>query len=76
MFLKVADSDSVFSLAGHPDKELASVFSELRKSAGSVSREFRVTGRIDDYQGRWPDVLRKQPVKPRRILVSSVEVME
>jgi hypothetical protein len=36
----------------------------------------RLTGEIDDYMGRWPKVLATKPKKPRRIQVTSFEVLE
>ncbi len=73
--LKVAGSDSEFVLLKHPDKEHTAALDNLQ-AATSRSTNFRVTGQIDDYNGRWPDVLKEQPTNPRRILVTSFEVME
>jgi len=35
-----------------------------------------VTGRIDHYAGRWPEVLRDRPTNPRRIVVTHFEVVK
>ena len=73
--LKVSGSDSEFVLLKHPDEEHTAVLDNLQ-AATRRSTNFRVTGRIDDYKGRWPDVLKEQPTNPRRILVTSFEVRE
>ncbi len=73
--LKVSNSDAEFVLRGSTDKEHAPAFAELQSVAGG-NAILRISGRIDDYAGRWPEVLRKRPVKPRRILVGSFQVAE
>ncbi len=73
--LRVSGSDSQFVLRKHPDDKHAAAFEKLQAAAGG-SKVIRVTGQIDDYMGRWPDVLSKQPETPRRILVSHIEVTE
>jgi hypothetical protein len=73
--LKVSGSDSEFVLLNHADEEYAAALDELQ-TATRRSPIFRVSGQIDDYTGRWPDVLKEQPTNPRRILVTSFEVME
>ena len=73
--LKVSGSDSEFVLLQHSEEEHAAVLSNLQ-AATDRSTNFRVTGQIDDYVGRWPDVLKQRPTKPRGILVTSFEVME
>ena len=73
--LKVADSNAEFILVKHQDEQFAEVFEKLHSLAGD-GKNVRVTGIIDDYVGRWPAVLSKQPAKPRRILVTSFEVKE
>ena len=74
-FLKVAGSDARFVLRESPEDGQAALFAELATGAGT-SKVVRVTGRIDDYTGRWPNVLRARPTRPRRILVTSFEIME
>ena len=74
--LKVSGSDAVFVLGTHGSDEHAIAFSELQKATNSSSKEVRVIGRIDNYMGRWPNVLRERPTTPRRILVTGFEVRE
>ena len=71
--LKVANSDAEFELLRHPDKSGAA-FDRLPKIGNGI--EVRVTGRIGNYQGRWPNLLRKRPGKPRRILVTRFDPSE
>ncbi len=73
--LQVAGSDRAFTLSQHSDEKHAAIFRDLQKSVAS-GKQVRVTGQIDEYVGRWPDVLRKRPANPRRILVTSFEVVE
>ena len=73
--LKVANSDSQFVLIRSTDEKQAALFGKLQAEAGT-NAFVRVTGRIDNYEGRWPDVLRSRPVKPRRIIISAFEVVE
>ncbi len=73
--LRVADSDAEFILKKNPDDEQAAAFGRLKDSVGT-SGQVRVTGRIDDYAGRWPDLLKNRPSKPRRILVTGFESAE
>ncbi len=73
--LKVSGSDSEFVLLKHADEGHTAALDNLQ-AATSRSTHFRVTGQIDDYKGRWPAVLKEQPTNPRRILVTSFEVME
>lgn len=69
--LRVAGSEEEFLLSPHPDSD---ALPALLDSAGDTRA--KVTGRIDEYQGRWPSVLAKKPEKPRRILVTDVESSE
>ncbi len=71
--LRVAGSDSQFVLVESPDEKHAAVLGELQADIGSDSL-VHVTGRIDNYVGRWPEVLRDRPTKPRRILVTSFQL--
>ncbi|MCH8043112.1 MAG: hypothetical protein IID44_05290 [Planctomycetes bacterium] len=71
--LKVAGSDSQFILIRSPDEKHAALLGKLQAEAGSDAL-VRVTGRIDKYAGRWPEVLRNRPTNPRRILVTSFQV--
>jgi hypothetical protein len=36
----------------------------------------QLTGQVDNYMGRWPSVLEKQPSKPRRVIVTRVDIIE
>ena len=75
--LQVSAADPEFVLLKHPDEEHAAALDNLQAATSSSSgATFRVTGQIDDYVGRWPDVLKEPPTKPRRILVTGFEVME
>ena len=71
--LKVANSDSQFVLAESPEEKHAALLGKLQAEAGTNAL-VRVTGRIDNYAGRWPEVLRNRPTNPRRILVTAFEV--
>ncbi len=68
--LKVAGSDKQFVLAKHSDSKHSAVFATLRKGTNT---SVKLTGIIDNYVGRWPGLLEKQPANPRRILVTSFE---
>ena len=74
--LKVSGAPAEFVLIPHRREEAAGVLDELRKQANGTDRSVRVTGQIDDYQGRWPGVLKKRPMKPRRILVTAFQMHE
>lgn len=75
VLLNVADSDAEFVLLPSESDELAKAFGTLQAAAGSQTK-FRVTGRIDNYQGRWPTVLNKRPAKTRQIIVTGIENVE
>jgi hypothetical protein len=72
--LNVEGSDDVFVLVADADQDKAAVFQRLQKEA--AAKTVRVTGRIADYSGHWPDVLRKPPSEPRRIIVAHYEIVE
>ncbi|MEX0819107.1 MAG: hypothetical protein WD070_05930, partial [Pirellulaceae bacterium] len=67
--LTVSGSDKQFELGKHPDEKYAAAFAKLQ---ASESQAVKLTGVIDNYVGRWPSLLQKQPTNPRRILVTSV----
>jgi hypothetical protein len=71
--LKVSGCDEKFVLGKHSDEKYAAAFAKLQ--AGGIEA-VKVTGVIDDYVGRWPTVLQKQPTNPRRILVTGFELTE
>lgn len=72
--LKVADSDAEFVIDRQADEKKADVFSQLQNV--SSDKVVKLTGVIDNYTGHWPNLLQKEPPKPRRILVNSFEVVE
>ena len=74
--LKVSGSDAEFVLLEQAETDSAAAFGPLLDATGKVKHQVRVTGRIDNYQGRWPNVLRQPPTKPRRILVTSLEMVK
>ena len=74
--LKVSGSDAEFVLLEHPQTDDAAALVPSPAAFGKVGNRVRVTGRIDNYQGRWPSVLRQPPTKPRRILVTSLEMVK
>lgn len=67
--LKVANSKEEFILEKHTDKKYSTLFQNLGEH--SSNRMVSITGLIDNYRGRWPTVLNKKPIGPRRILVTS-----
>jgi hypothetical protein len=70
---KVAESEAYFSLRKSPDEKHQGTFDELRSAIERGERVVGVSGRLEGWAGRWPDVLRRQPSKPRRILVTEFE---
>ncbi len=74
LLLEVDDSDAHFVLRKHPDEKYSAEFNKLRTSA--LGRAVKISGRIDNYKGRWPQVLRNPPENPRRILVSGFEILD
>jgi hypothetical protein len=71
--LKVAGADSHFILAAHPDNEHRIAFDQMRSAVERGEQVVSVSGQVDGWSGRWPDVLRQLPPKPRRILVTGFE---
>ena len=71
--LKVTGSDAHFVLGKHPDDKHQAAFDELRSALERGDKVVSVSGRVDGWAGHWPDVLRKLPPKPRRILVTEFE---
>ena len=72
--LKVADVDPEFVLAQNPEPDFKNAFSELRSALERGEKIASVSGRLDGWSGRWPEMLKKLPSKPRRILVTRFEV--
>ena len=73
LVLKVAGSGKEFVLGKHSDEQYAAAFAKLQPGGTAA---VKLTGIIDEYAGRWPDVLKKQPANPRRILVTGIEPAE
>ena len=76
--LRVDSSEAEFILAPVADQQdeqqvKQEQFASLQKV--SSKKLVKVTGIIDDYSGRWPGLLAKKPQQPRRILVSSFELL-
>lgn len=74
--LKVGDAEPEFVLAQNPDAEFKNAFDELRSAAARGDKVASVSGRLDGWSGRWPEMLKKLPPKPRRILVTRFEVLK
>ena len=71
--LRVSDSNAEFVLQKHSEDKHAKAFGSLQ-TLSADGHLVRVTGLIDNYVGRWPALLKKQPANPRRILVTKVQV--
>jgi hypothetical protein len=71
--LKVAGSDAHFVLAQNPEDAHKTAFDEMRSALDRGEQVTSVTGRLDGWAGAWPEVLRKLPPKPRRMLVTGFE---
>jgi hypothetical protein len=71
--LHVSGSGAKFVLVRSSDEKQAALFGKLQSEA-AANATVHVTGRIDKYVGRWPDVLRTLPTNPRRIVVTAIEV--
>ena len=80
LFLNVEGSLDRFVLAEDPERKPddpnSQIFAELRKAVTAGTKSIRVTGRLDGWAGRWPDVLRRMPPKPSRIFVAGFEPAE
>ena len=73
--LEVSDSTAVFSLGESRDKQVAKAYADLQACAED-EQVVKLTGRIDNYKGRWPSLYEKPLPKTRRILVTSFEKVE
>jgi hypothetical protein len=72
--LRVAGADAYFVLDENPEGESKAAFGDLKVALNRGDHVVSVTGRLDGWAGRWPDVLRKLPPNPRRILVTSFDI--
>ncbi len=71
--LKVSGSAAHFVLAKNSDDAHKAAYDDLRSALDRGESVVEVTGRLDGWSGRWPEVLRTLPPKPRRILVTAFE---
>jgi len=76
MRLKVSGSESEFVLLTGPTEEQANAFAQLAEAGADERQVIKLTGRVDDYKGRWPSLFHKPVAKPRRLLVTSFEKVE
>lgn len=75
MRIKISGSDSEFVLVAGPGKDAAQTFAQLSEAAADNPQTVKLTGRVDNYKGRWP-ILHREPItKPRRLIVISFEKM-
>ena len=68
--LKVAGAEPEFVLAQNPEADFKNAFDELKAALARGEKVTSVSGRLDGWSGRWPEMLKKLPAKPRRILVT------
>jgi hypothetical protein len=73
-FLNVAGSNGEFLIGRHQDKKYEAAFDKLKAVAGD--KTIRVSGLIDNYVGRWPNVLKQRPKNPQRLLVTKFEIVK
>lgn len=72
--LKVAGVEPEFVLAQNPEADFKNAFDELKAALARGEKVTSVSGRLDGWSGRWPEMLKKLPPKPRRILVTRFDV--
>ena len=74
VLLKVLDSDKQFVLVtdvkAKPREPSASAFKELPQAIARGETSLRVTGYVDGWVGRWPDVLRRSPAPRPKLMVT------
>lgn len=76
LILRVSGSDDYFVLDADPEEGQKVKFDQLRAAQVQGEKIVSVTGRLDGWSGRWPQMLRQLPPKPRKILVSEFEFVE
>ncbi len=63
-----------FVLGEHPQTKPAegklTPLAELRRAVDAGAKNVSVTGQLDGWSGKWPQVLRQLPSKPRKLLVT------
>ncbi|MCH7686780.1 MAG: hypothetical protein IH899_08885 [Planctomycetes bacterium] len=78
--LNVTGTNRRFVLIENPDhKSKAGEQTAFERLQEAISRDdslVSVTGRLEGWKGRWPGVLSKKPSKPRRIMVTSFEIIK
>lgn len=74
--LKVVEAEPEFVLAQNPEADFKTTFDELKAALERGEKVTSVSGRLDGWSGRWPEMLKKLPAKPRRILVTRFDVMK
>ena len=86
--VRLKENDVVLSAAAGSDRELLllegpqvspkngekSAYRQMRDALARGERVVSVSGSVDRWSGRWPDVLRKPPPKSWRILVTSFQI--
>ncbi len=72
--LKVTGAEPEFVLAQNPEAEFNAAFDDLKAALGRGEKVTKVSGRLDGWSGRWPEMLKKLPAKPRRLLVTRFEM--
>ena len=78
--LNVTGTNRRFVLIENPQNKSKdgekTAFERLQEVVISGNSLLSVTGRLENWKGRWPRVLSKKPFKPRRIMVTSFELIK
>ena len=72
--LKITAAEAEFVLAPNPEADFKNAFDELQAALKRGDKVTSVSGRLEGWSGRWPEMLKKLPAKPRRILVTRFEL--